>query len=251
MIRYPSVLPLEGSPLREGESALPLWRLRGQRVVVEEKLDGWHAGISFDAHGHLLLQGREAFLTGADWERPLAGFKQWAAEHRDVLFETLRTHYVLYGEWLGTARRSFYDAVPGPFVAFDVLDRITGWLLPLEDRIALLRDLPVGMAPVLWDGTLEVSAALPALLGPSRCKTPRWRDALVAEAVEAGIPAVHVIRALDASPLMEGLCVKTEKDGRTRRCYKLVRPDFRADAPVDFTLPNVSAAPQRRFAVAA
>lgn len=60
-------LPLEGSRLQPGDEDLeqvPFERVRGRHLVVEEKLDGANAGISFGPDGELRLQSRGHYLTG-------------------------------------------------------------------------------------------------------------------------------------------------------------------------------------------
>src|SRR5919204_4474294 len=101
--KYPRTLHLEGSRLQPGDEDLetvPFAELAGRFVVVEEKLDGANAGLSFDADGRLRLQSRGHFLTGGARERHFTLFKQWAHTHAARLRQALGSRYLLYGEWL-------------------------------------------------------------------------------------------------------------------------------------------------------
>ena len=80
--KYPRTHHLEGSRLQPGDEdsrSVPFADLAGRHLVVEEKLDGANAGMSFDAAGRLWLQSRGHFLTGGAREKHFALFKRWAA----------------------------------------------------------------------------------------------------------------------------------------------------------------------------
>ena len=57
--KYPRTHHLEGSRLQPGDEdsqSVPFALLAGRYLVIEEKLDGANAGISFDAAGKQLLR---------------------------------------------------------------------------------------------------------------------------------------------------------------------------------------------------
>ncbi len=227
--KYPRTPHIEGSRLQPGDhdlAAAPFAEIAGRYLVVEEKLDGANAGISFTSGGRLRLQSRGHFLTGGPRERQFAPLKAWAASVQHVLWERLRDRYVLYGEWLYAKHTVFYDALPHYFCEFDVLDLADGTFLSTARRRELLDGTPVVPVPVLHTGPLPDAAALTALAGPSTCRTPRWRDALRAAARAGGADPGRVLAETDASDAMEGLYIKVEEDGRTVARYKWVRPDF-------------------------
>ncbi|WP_112263501.1 RNA ligase family protein [Lentzea terrae] len=227
--KYPRTPHLEGSRLQPGDEDLdqvPFRAIAGRHLVVEEKLDGANAGISFDSAGTLKLQSRGHFLTGGPRERQFAPLKAWAATHQSVLWERLGTRYVLYGEWLYAKHTVFYDALPQHFCEFDLLDRETGDFLSTPERRRLLDGTPVVSVPVLHEGPLRTLKDLTALIGPSTCRTPAWRDALVEAARAAGQDPEVVVAETDSDDHMEGLYIKVEEDGRTVERYKWVRPTF-------------------------
>ncbi|GIG61064.1 DNA ligase III [Longispora fulva] len=219
--KYPRTPHLQGSRLQPGDhdlAAVPFDEIRGRFLVVEEKLDGANAAISFAEDGGLLLQSRGHYLTGGPRERQFGPLKAWAATVADALRPRLGTRFVLYGEWLYAKHTVFYDALPHYFCEFDVLDRSTGTFLSTARRRDLLDGTPVCSVPVLRTGALDTLAELTALVGPSTCRTSDWRAALAATGAADG--------ETDASDDMEGLYVKVEEGGETVGRYKWVRPSF-------------------------
>lgn len=254
--KYPRTRHIEGSRRQPGDEDLdsvPFAAIRGRHLVVEEKLDGANAGISFTSDGELRLQSRGHFLTGGPRERQFARFKAWAATLRLPLWERLGSRYVLYGEWLYAKHTVFYDALPHYFCEFDVLDREAGAFLSTPARGALLDGAGVVPVPVLHTGPLPNLAALTALLGHSTCRTEGWRDALDEAATATGQDPATVRAETDADDAMEGLYIKVEDGDETVDRYKWVRPSFLTavldsgshwrDRPI---LPNRLAVPHAR-----
>jgi hypothetical protein len=231
MIRkYPRTPHLQGSRLQPGDEDLaqiPFTELAGRHLVVEEKLDGANAAISFDADGEPLLQSRGHYLTGGPREQQFAQFKAWAAVVRRPLWQRLRDRYVLYGEWLYAKHTVFYDALPHYFCEFDILDRTDGTFLSTPARRELLAGVPVTSVPVLFEGTAPARLEqLTALVGPSTARTRHWRQSLAKAAREAGLDPERVAAETDASDHMEGLYLKIEEGGSTVGRLKWVRAGF-------------------------
>lgn len=227
--KYPRTPHVEGSRLQPGDEdagQVPLARLRGRFLVVEEKLDGANSAISFDAAGQLRLQSRGHFLTGGPREKHFHLFKRWAAAHASAFRDVLGSRYVLYGEWLYAKHTIFYDRLPHYFHEFDVLDTETGDFLSTASRRALLAGLPLQPVPVLHEGPLGSPEDLPSLVGPSRYKSPAWRERLTEECERQGLDAERAWRETDGSDLMEGLYLKDEEGGRVVARYKYVRASF-------------------------
>jgi hypothetical protein len=229
VVKYPRTPHLAGSRLQPGDADLaqvPFAQIRGRHLVVEEKLDGANAAISFSAGGDLLLQSRGHYLGGGPRERQFAPFKAWAATVADRLRPVLGDGYVLYGEWLYAKHTVFYDALPHYFCEFDVLDRRTHMFLDTPGRRELLADLPITSVPVLRSGRFATEAELTSLVGPSVCRTSRWRETLARAAVEAGVDPARAEADSDRAEEMEGLYIKVEQDGQTVERYKWVRASF-------------------------
>ena len=145
--------------------SVPFSELAGRHLVVEEKVDGANAAISFRADGELMLQSRGHFLTGGAREKHFTLFKQWAQVHRDALFERLGSRHVMYGEWLYAKHTVFYDMLPHYFMEFDILDVESEAFLSTPRRQKLLASLPIASVRVLSSGKMKSLKALTTLLG--------------------------------------------------------------------------------------
>jgi len=227
--KYPRTPHIEGSRLQPGDEdleAVPCAQLVGRHLVVEEKLDGANAAVSYSSSSELLLQSRGHYLTGGPRERHFDLFKTWARCHQAVLHDLLGSCFVMYGEWLFARHTIYYDALPHYFVEFDVLDRRDDVFLSTERRQHLLAGTPVVSAPVLWTGRLGSAARLPSLVGPSRFHTPIWPESSRQSCLAAGVAPDVALSETDTTDLMEGLYIKVEQDGRVVSRYKYVRGDF-------------------------
>jgi hypothetical protein len=229
ILKYPRTPHLEGSRKQPGDedlAAVPFSRVAGRHLVIEEKMDGGNAGISFTEGGELRLQSRGHFLTGGPRERHFALLKQWAAAQAADLYDVLGARYVLYGEWLYAKHTVFYDALPHYFMEFDIYDRREEVFLSTERRKDLLAGTAVVSVEVLAAGPATTLAAMRAHLGPSRFKTPAWKNALREAARERGLDEERAVAETDRSDHMEGLYLKVEEDGVVKERYKWVRADF-------------------------
>ncbi|MDG9666539.1 RNA ligase family protein [Hahella sp. CR1] len=228
--KYPRTPHLQGSRLQPGDSAsdqVPYSQLAGRYLVIEEKLDGANAGVSFDASGALRLQSRGHVLTGGGRESQFAQFKSWATVHQEHLFEILGTRYTLYGEWMASKHTVFYDRLPHLFAEFDILDTETGEFLSTSARRRMLKGSPVLSVPVLYAGLAPRRLAeLQKLVRPSLAKTTQWRNSLEQVAHQEALDFDLVKRQTDDSDLSEGLYIKIEENGHTVGRLKWVRHDF-------------------------
>ncbi len=227
--KYPRTHHLEGSRSQPGDEDLdsvPFTALRGQYIVVEEKLDGANAGLSLTADGSLWLQSRGHFLTGGGRERHFNLFKQWAHTHVETLRRVVRPGLVVYGEWLYAKHTVFYDRLPHYFLEFDIYDPESDEYWSTDRRHALFAGTPVAAVPVLWRGQASSLAELVAHVGPSRYKSPQWRENLAHAAASRGQDPAKVLAETDPSDAMEGLYIKVEAEGRVVARYKYVRASF-------------------------
>lgn len=231
ILKYPRTQHIEGSRFQPGDEDLagvPLSALAGKLLVIEEKLDGANAGLSFTPGGELRLQSRGHYLTGGYRERHFALFKTWANAHRDALWRAIGDRYIVYGEWLYAKHTIYYDELPHYFLEFDIYDRANEAFLSTERRCELLRPAPVCSVPVLWRGVAaEPSASgLGALIGRSRYKSASWRDALADTARQKGLASERVAFETDPADEMEGLYIKVEAGDEVVGRYKFVRASF-------------------------
>jgi hypothetical protein len=229
-LRHPRTAHLAGSRPQAGDSAhdpLPLAALEGRHVVIEEKLDGAHAGLSFSEDGDLLLQSRGRYLTGGFGERQFNPMKIWALAHERRLIERLEDRYVMTGEWAYAKRSVWYDRLPHYFNEFDIFDRATGQFLSTPRRHALLAGSPVLSVPVLYAGPMPTQPHLLwALVARSLAKSAGWRQAFEAATRRESLPLERCWRQTDRSDQSEGLYLKVEDDEQVLARYQLVRPSF-------------------------
>jgi len=143
-----------------------------------------------------------------------------------VLWDTLGTRYVMYGEWLYAKHTIFYDSLPHYFLEFDVLDTNNGEFLSTERRRALLEGAPVSSVRVLWSGRAVSLRKLQELVGHSLFKSRAWRDSLDEISLARNHDCAIVQSETDSSDLMEGLYIKVEDEGRVIERYKYIRTSF-------------------------
>ncbi len=225
--KFPRTPHLEGSRIQPGDSpnSVPFHEIRGQTVVVEEKMDGANAAISFDG-GRLLLQSRGHYLIGGPRERHFARFKTWANSLVDALQPVLGERYVIYGEWVYAKHTIFYDRLPHYFLVFDALDTVRDAFLDTPSRTALLENLPLASVPILATGAFQTPESLSALLGRSSFIGRDHIAALRESCLRDGLEPARVASETDSSELMEGLYIKLERDGAVQARYKFVRASF-------------------------
>ena len=227
--KYPRTPHLTGSRLQPGDEDLRLvaWEeLAGRELIVEEKIDGANAAISFEKDGALLLQSRGHYLDGGPRERHFALFKSWATCHQAELWQVLGERYVMYGEWMYARHTIFYDALPHYFLEFDVLDKATGVFLATMKRRALLAGLPMVSVPLVWQGRFRSAAHFQTLIKRSAFQSEAWREKLQQACLERGLDAARALNESDQANLMEGLYLKLEDHEQVCERFKFVRPDY-------------------------
>ena len=233
--KYPRTPHLEDSGLQRGESApdaladADLAREEDLDWVVEEKLDGANAALSFDGAGTLHLQSRGHFLDvdgRPPRERHFSTFKAWARMHEGAFLERLEDRYTVYGEWMESVHTQFYDRLPSLFLEFDVLDRRTGAFLSTPARDRLLAGLPLPAVPVLGRGPLPDRDARAALVGPSLYRSDGWRESLEVQVRRSEARHERVLEQVESTDLSEGIYLKGERGDAVALRAKHVRPGF-------------------------
>lgn len=230
LLKYPRTPHLAGSRLQAGDDAMdaiPLEALAGCHVVIEEKLDGANAALSFNEAGELHLQSRGHFLSGGGSERQFNLFKPWARAHEARLLSLIEDRYIVYGEWAYAKHSVFYDRLPHYFHEFDVYDRQLGQFLSTPRRRQMLAGSPLVSVPVLYEGPMPTRPAwLWKLVVRSLAKTRAWRAQFEATVAREGLPLPLCWQQTDNSDCAEGLYLKVEDDTQVLGRYKLVRSDF-------------------------
>lgn len=229
IFKYPRTKHLEGSRLQKGDedlSQVPFKDIFGKYIVIEEKVDGANAAISFSDSGELLLQSRGHYLTGGYRERHFNLFKQWASIHQNEFYKVLGTRYVMYGEWLYAKHSVYYDALPHYFMEFDIYDKVENVFLSTKKRHELLKDLPVVSVKVLAEGEFFKENDILKYIGTSNFISKNHLDNLTKTCESLGIDKDKCLRETDNSRLMEGLYIKVEENGIVVDRLKYVRYSF-------------------------
>lgn len=227
--KYPRTHHIQGSRLQLGDEDLdniPFAQIKQRYVVVEEKIDGANAAISFSADGQIQLQSRGHYLTGGAPEKHFNLFKQWANTHIVSFREVLGSRYILYGEWLYAKHTVFYDALPHYFFEFDVLDLEKQIFLSTAKRKQLLTGLPLVSVPVLFAGELQNYKQLISFLGKSHYQTSKHLQNFEKICLQKGLDIKHSLQQTDRSSVMEGLYIKVESTDAAVERYKYVRSSF-------------------------
>lgn len=230
LYKYPRTRHLESSRLQVGDTdhdQLLYRHLHGRFIVVEEKLDGANAAISFTGGGELLLQSRGHYLVGGSRERQFSQFKTWCTAHTAWLMDRLEDRFILFGEVMSKVHAVYYDRLPHLFFEFDVFDKTRQQFLSTEARAELLQDGPVMSVPVLFSGVAPANLKdLLAEVKRTAAKSPTWRDSLRTAVEREGHDYARAWQRLDKSDFMEGLYVKVEEGDQTVDRAKWVRRDF-------------------------
>lgn len=228
-LKYPRTPHIQGSRLQPGDEdleGLPYAHRVGHLTVLEEKLDGANAALSFDEDGCLRLQSRGHYLTGGHRERHFELFKSWACTVQRPLWERLGCDHIVFGEWLYAKHTIYYDLLPHYFLEFDVYDRKQQIFLSTRARQQLLQGLPVASVPVLWQGPLPQRSQLNDWVKPALYKSDQWWQHLAQQASQLGLDPQRSQRETDPSPLSEGLYLKFEDSQRVVDRAKFVRGSF-------------------------
>jgi hypothetical protein len=210
-VKYPRTPHLFGSTGTDDDKHLG--RKESERfiadasLVVEEKLDGTNVGIHFTDTGRMVLQCRgHEIAEGMHPQYDL--FKQWTSVQRARLERTLGARFILYGEWLYAQHSVHYRSLPHYFFEFDLYDKEAGRFLDLAARLQLLAGTGLHTVSIVHRGPATVGQ-LRALIGPAAFKS-RF------EHPGSG----------RTDDVMEGLYLRTERDGFVTGRAKLVRPEF-------------------------
>ncbi|MGH1395103.1 MAG: RNA ligase family protein [Trichormus sp.] len=227
--KYPRTHHIKGSRLQPGDEdldSIPFATIKEKYVVVEEKVDGANAAISFTADGQLRLQSRGHYLTGGAREKHFNLFKQWASTHTGAFWEVLGSRFLLFGEWLYAKHTVFYDALPHYFLEYDVLDLDNQVFLSTQRRQHLLAGLPLVSVPILFAGELQSYQQLLGFLGESHYQTSAYLENFRQICQQQELDVERSLKQTDQSALMEGLYIKVEPGDTVTARYKYVRSSF-------------------------
>lgn len=225
-MKLPRTLHIEGSRLRKGETdpdAIEFSKLRGEFLVIEEKVDGSGVSISLDTHLDLQIQHRGNSAIGKEYRL----LQEWAEKHWEDLLDLLGERYILFGEWMYHKHTIFYDKLPAYFLESDIYDKDKEIWLSTNARNSLLsKHRYIHQVPMI--GAFKPSSMwqLTNLIGKPLYQSANWQTNLETKCQMYGFPFAKVVSETDDSGLMEGLYIKHEDDFQVLNRYKYVRYDF-------------------------
>lgn len=230
IFKYPRTHHIEGSRLQAGDEDLKSVKfefIKDKYIVIEEKVDGANAGISFDENGKLLLQSRGHFLNGGYGEKQFSLFKLWANTNKYELERILGDRYVMYGEWLYAKHTVFYDELTHYFMEFDIYDKVENKFLSTKKRREIINGHDfITSVLVLYEGKLNKLKELTSFLGKSNFKSENCKEVLRKQCDELKLSYDIAVKQTDISDLMEGLYIKVENKDEVIDRFKYVRSSF-------------------------
>ena len=207
--KYPRTRHLEGSKAQLGDEDLDCAKLesiKGNYLVLEEKVDGANCGISFGSDGRMYLQSRGHFLNGGYGERQFDLFKLWAGCFEEPLRRLLGDRYVMYGEWLYAKHTVFYDKLPHYFMEFDIFDKRQQCFYSTRKRREFLKNAPfIHSVRVLTEGYFETVQSIQKWIGTSLFISDTPNKNFAAQCRKSGVDAGLAIRQTDLTGIMEGI----------------------------------------------
>src|ERR1019366_8942246 len=222
-MKLPRTLHLEGSRLPKGTTdpdAIQFNNLKGQFLVIEEKVDGSGVSISLDNSLNLQVQHRGSQAIGKEYWQ----FNEWAETHWEDLLFLLGERYVLFGEWMHNKHAIFYDQLPNFFLESDIYDRGRELWLSTNARNDLLRGHNyIHRVPVIAALKPTSLGQVTNLVGKSKYQSEKWKEALELKCNMSGANYTKTLAETEQSGLKEGLYIKQEDDLQVLNRYKYIR----------------------------
>lgn len=225
-MKLPRTLHIEGSRMPVGKTdpdAIQFSKLRGEFLVIEEKLDGSGVSIAFNNHLDLQIFHRGNPATGKEYWNLHA----WADSHWEDLLLLLGERYILFGEWMYHKHTIFYDILPDYFLESDIYDKDKKiWLSTNARNVLLSKHKYIKQVPVIAALKPSAMSQITCLVGKSRYRSPNWKEGLQSNCHLTSSNFTKILSETDDSDLMEGLYIKHEDDFQVLNRYKYVRYDF-------------------------
>jgi hypothetical protein len=95
---------VDDDAIQSYQSLLDLVKLQDSnlntRVLIQEKIDGTNVSIHFEQDWIPICQKRAGIIESSGEKEQYNVFRQWVFERLEMLWNTLQTKYVLFGEFL-------------------------------------------------------------------------------------------------------------------------------------------------------
>lgn len=203
--------------------AVPFLKLKGQFLVVEEKLDGAGVSIFFDHNCDPAIAHRGSRANGPEFRL----LYNWVEHHEDELFDLLGDRYNLFGEWMYNKHSVYYDKLPCFFFESDIYDKEQNIFLSTSARYQLTDPfLFIEPVPVLDSFQPSKLQELVELIDKPLYQSDKWLDSLKYYCSNNKASLEKTIQETDQSGLAEGLYIKHEDQTKVLGRYKYVRYEF-------------------------
>ena len=128
--------------------------VKGDHIVVQEKIDGANFSIRYDAENDIIAAfSRKNPLS---FENNLRGAWQWAQKLDKYLVKNvLGENLILFGEWLVSHTIVYPEDKYQNAYFFDVYDLNTGSYLPQNEVMDIINRLELNYVPVFYDGEFQ------------------------------------------------------------------------------------------------
>lgn len=130
----------------------------GQKVAIEEKVDGANIGISMDPQTfEFRVQNRSHFVNSKT-HRQFGPLDSWLSQNSAGLYQVLGSEpgrFVLFGEWLYAKHSIAYTRLPDYFLAFDLYDRTEGQFLSWRERNRRLEGTGIHTVRLIGEATIS------------------------------------------------------------------------------------------------
>lgn len=187
--------------IHEGQARICCEKPRkGDRIIVEEKLDGACMSVA-NVDGDILALSRAGYRAADALYVHLKAFAPYVEARRRIFSSLLRPGERLCGEWLAMAHGTIYDVSHegfAPFVAFDIF-RDNKRVLR-DEFVARCTKAGIKTAHLIHDGDEAIS-------------------------IEAALEALGPYGRHGAKESVEGAVWRVEREGRVEFLAKFVRPD--------------------------
>lgn len=205
---------------------------------LEEKVDGANLGIRLTPDMQMVYQNRSKAVSygdGSHWRQ----LSSWEPLHSAELYALLLHDdhapgdLIVYGEWLAHVHTVYYDALPGYFVAFDILDTRSGKFYSRERfRRVMEEHTTIPTVPCVYSGPLASREALLDLMMACESRYKQCRSGAEdgghgeADGESAFAEGVYLRIDTEPEPRSSGKGPGERESRWLKTRAKLVRPDF-------------------------
>lgn len=128
----------------------------GEKVIVQEKIDGANLGISIDKDTLTFKIQNRSHYVNAKYHTQFKPLDTFIHQNHDDLWKILTLDgscppgkLILFGEWMVAKHSIHYDRLPGIFVAFDVYDTSEDIFYSTTRMKDILKDTKIPSVPII------------------------------------------------------------------------------------------------------